>query len=70
MVCWQRQDPTTGRRYVAEVIEVGDLDGDTISIYEVYAVDGEGRLTGDGPSVRMRKWLAARGYRHGMRAVD
>ena len=70
VVCWQRQDPTTGRRYVAEVIEVGDLDGDTISIYEVYAVDGEGRLTGDGPSVRMRKWLAARGYRHGMRAVD
>ena len=70
VVCWQRQDPTTGRRHVAEVIEVGELDGDTISIYEVYAVDGEGWLTGDGPSVRMRQWLAAHGYRHGMRVVD
>lgn len=70
VVCWQRQDPETGRRYVAEVLEVGNLDGDTISIYEVYRVDADGRLTGDGPSVRMRQWLASHGWRHGMRAVD
>jgi len=70
VVCWQRQDPETGRRYVAEVIEVGQLDGDTISIYEVYRVDPDGRLSGDGPSVKMRQWLASHGWRHGMRAVE
>lgn len=70
VVCWQRQDPESGRRYVAEVLEVGELDGDTISIYEVYRVDPDGRLTGDGPSVRMRKRLAAHGWRHGMRVAD
>jgi pilus assembly protein CpaF len=70
VVCWQRQDPGTGRRYVAEVIEVGALDGDTISIYDVYRVDRDGHLTGDGPSVRMRQWSASHGWRHGMRAVE
>ncbi|MEX2503305.1 MAG: CpaF/VirB11 family protein, partial [Egicoccus sp.] len=70
IVCWQRQDPETGRRYVAEIIEVGALDGDTIAIYEVYRVDRDGHLTGDGPSVRMRQWLAAHDWRHGMRAVE
>ena len=70
VVCWQRQDPATGKRYVAEVLEVGEADGDTILIHEVYRVDTDGRLSGDGPSVRMRQWLTQHGWRHGMRAVD
>lgn len=70
VVCWQRQDPQTGRRYIAEVIEVGELEGDTISTYEVYRVDAAGGLAGDGPSVKMRQWLASHGWRHGMRVVD
>jgi len=70
VVCWQRQDPATGKRYVAEVLEVGDVEGGTILIHEVYRVDSEGRLTGDGPSVKMRQWLTHHGWRHGMRAVD
>ena len=70
VVCWQRQDPATGKRYVAEVLEVGEADGDTVLIHEVYRVDAEGRLTGDGPSVAMRQWLSRHGWRHGIRAVD
>ncbi len=70
VVCWQRQDPKTRQRYVAEVLEVGGIDGDTILVHEVYRVDADGRLTGDGPSVKMRQWLTAHGWRHGMRAVD
>ena len=70
VVCWQRQDPATNKRYVAEVLEVGEAEGDTILIHEVFRVDTEGRLTGDGPSVRMRQWLTQHGWRHGMRAVD
>ena len=70
VVCWQRQDPATGKRYVAEVLEVGDVEGDTILVTEVFRVDAAGRLAGDGPSVRMRQWLTSHGWRHGMRAVD
>lgn len=70
VVCWQRQDAATGKRYVAEVLEVGEADGDTILTHEVYRVDADGRLTGDGPSVRMRQWLTQHGWRHGLRAVD
>ena len=70
VVCWQRQDPATGKRYVAEVVEVGEADGDTVLIHEVYQVDAQGQLTGDGPSVRMRQWLTHHGWRHGIRAVD
>jgi hypothetical protein len=55
---------------VAEVLEVSGLDGDTLLVHEVYRVDAEGRLSGDGPSVKMRQWLSAHGWRHGMRAVD
>ncbi|MEX0744951.1 MAG: ATPase, T2SS/T4P/T4SS family [Phycisphaeraceae bacterium] len=70
VVCWQRQDPKTRQRYVAEVVEVSGLDGDTIVVHEVYRVSADGQLTGDGPSVKMRRWLAAHGWRHGVRAVD
>ena len=70
IVCWQRQDPATGKRYVAEVLEVGEVEGDNVLIHEVYRVDMDGGLTGDGPSVRMRQWLTQHGWRHGMRAVD
>ncbi len=70
VVCWQRQDPSTGKRYVAEVLEVGETEGDTVLIHEVYRVDAEQRLSGDGPSVRMRQWLTRHGWRHGIQAVD
>jgi pilus assembly protein CpaF len=70
VVCWQRQDPSTGKRYVAEVAEVGGIEGDTILVHEVYRVDVDGRLSGDGPSVRMRQRLAQHGWRQGIRAVD
>jgi pilus assembly protein CpaF len=70
VICWQRQDPATGKRYVAEVLEVGEADGDTVLIHEVYRVDADGRLAGDGPSVRMRQWLTRHGWRHGIRVVD
>lgn len=70
VVCWQRQDPATGQRYVAEVLEVGEAEGDTVLIHEVYRVDAEQRLSGDGPSVRMRQWLTRHGWRHGIQAVD
>jgi pilus assembly protein CpaF len=70
VVCWQRQDPISGKRHVAEVLEVGDVDGDTILVHEVYRVDADGQLSGDGPSVRMRQRLHQHGWRHGIRAVD
>ena len=70
VVCWQRQDPSTGKRYVAEVVEVGQPEGESILTHEVYRVDADGQLTGDGPSVSMRQWLIQHGWRHGMRAVD
>ena len=70
VVAWQRQDPATGKRYVAEVLEVGDADGDTLLTHEVYRVDAGGRLSGDGPCVKMSQRLAQHGWRHGMRAVD
>ncbi|HZW43711.1 MAG TPA: ATPase, T2SS/T4P/T4SS family [Dermatophilaceae bacterium] len=70
VVCWQRQDPATGQRYVAEVLEVGEPDADTILLHEVYRVDANGRLSGDGPSVRMRQRLTQHGWRHAIRAVD
>ena len=70
VVCWQRQDPATGKRYVAEVLEVGEADSAAVLIHEVYRVDADGRLTGDGPSVRIRQWLIQHGWRRGMRAVD
>ena len=70
VVCWQRQDPATGKRYVAEVLEIGEAEGDNVLIHQVYRVEADGRLTGDGPSVRMRQRLAQHGWRHGMRAVD
>ena len=70
VVCWQRQDPATGKRHIAEVLEVGEADADTILLHEVYRVDANGRLSGDGPSVRMRQRLTQHGWRHAIRAVD
>lgn len=70
VVAWQRRDPATGRRYVAEVVEVDGIDDDVLRLHVAWLVGPDGRLlAADGPTQRMRDRLAAHGAHPRLRAV-
>lgn len=72
LVCWQRRDPATGRRWVAEVIAIGGIEAGQLAYHDVCRVDVAGRLTWQGPTDQLRQWLADHGWRPqgSLRVVD
>lgn len=66
VVVWQHRDPATGRRYVAEVVEIDGIDGadGIIRLHEAYRMDPAGRmLTSQGPTQALSRRLAPYGWR-------
>ncbi|MBW3578755.1 MAG: Flp pilus assembly complex ATPase component TadA [Actinobacteria bacterium] len=63
LVVWQRRDPATGRRYVAEVIEIDGVDDGVLALHEAYRTDTAGRLVvADGPTLRLHQRLVEHGW--------